>query len=515
MSKFSILNKSNKKVDAKSGGQTEKEGAIHIDKDFTHAMITGQTGCGKTTSAILPIMDDRIKSKYGLLIFDYKGGEHFKIKYLAKKYKRLKDVVMINVPWGERINITAEASEKLLQNFFKLSFGGKNDPFWANMATGIALKSISLLASIDEFNKSGFCELMRGRLEDATPNIKNLFKHTQAISNFRVFYDTVKEYKNYIRNGSDVLKSFQNFKNDPADLRAEVAKNIHKLIAVKDKVSSFLETFSEYAYCANHDTREQKEKFYGNYSFMLLALQDLADSKFLNHDGASISSLLNDGKIVIINCAGLNDNATELMINSTLSNLVKRIAKSDKNPVSVFIDEAQRVLNGSTDLYADVLREAKVELILAFQNEDILKQSIGGEARYKELVGNLSHQYFFKNSQKQYADGANRDFSKLSSFEYYHEGQIYKAKPMFIKENDLLKAELAFQKLHNIASAYTTENIAEDEVLIYNEELYRANNSFICKRISDGSIRQVIYLNERTKNELDELFKSDEYLYIA
>ena len=88
MSKFSILNKSNKKVDAKSDGQTEKEGAIHIDKDFTHAMITGQTGCGKTTSAILPIMDDRIKSGYGLLAFDYKGGEHFKIKYLAKKYKR-------------------------------------------------------------------------------------------------------------------------------------------------------------------------------------------------------------------------------------------------------------------------------------------------------------------------------------------------------------------------------------------------------------------------------------------
>lgn len=515
MSKFSILNKSNKKVDAKSGGQTEKEGAIHTYKDFTHAMITGQTGCGKTTSAILPVMEDRIKSGHGLLAFDYKGGEHFKIKYLAKKHKRLKDVVMINVPWGERINITAEASEKLLQNFFKLSFGGKNDPFWANMATGIASKSISLLASIDEFNKSGFCELMRGRLEDATPNIRNLFKHTQAISNFRVFYDTVKEYKNYIRNGSDVLKSFQNFKDDPADLRAEVAKNIHKLIAVKDKVRSFLETFSEYAYCANHDTREQKEKFYGNYSFMLLALQDLADSKFLNHDGASISALLNEGKIVIINCAGLKDSVTELMINSTLSNLVKRIAKSDKKPISVFIDEAQRVLNSSTDLYADVLREAKVELVLAFQNEDVLKHSLGGDVKYKELVGNLSHQYFFKNSQKQYADGTNRDFSGLNVFEYYHDGKIYKAKPIFINETDLLKAELAFQKLYNVASSYAAENIAEDEVLIYNEELYKAANAFTCKKVSDGSVREIIYLDERAKSELDELFESDEYLYIA
>ena len=510
MSKFSILNKSNKKAGAKSCSQIEKESAIHIDKDFTHAMITGQTGCGKTTSAILPVMEDRIKSGHGLLAFDYKGGEHFKIKYLAKKHKRLKDVVMINVPWGERINITAEANEKLLQNFFKQSFGGKNDPFWANMATGIASKSISLLASIDEF-----CELMRGRLEDATPNIRNLFKHTQAISNFRVFYDTVKEYKNYIRNGSDVLKSFQNFKDDPADLRAEVAKNIHKLIAVKDKVRSFLETFSEYAYCANHDTREQKEKFYGNYSFMLLALQDLADSKFLNHDGASVSALLNEGKIVIINCAGLKDSVTELMINSTLSNLVKRIAKSDKKPISVFIDEAQRVLNSSTDLYADVLREAKVELVLAFQNEDVLKHSLGGDVKYKELVGNLSHQYFFKNSQKQYADGTNRDFSGLNVFEYYHDGKIYKAKPIFINETDLLKAELAFQKLYNVASSYAAENIAEDEVLIYNEELYKAANAFTCKKVSDGSVREIIYLDERAKSELDELFESDEYLYIA
>ena len=62
MSKFSILNKSNKKAGAKSCSQIEKESAIHIDKDFTHAMITGQTECtlngsglavGRTVAAIL------------------------------------------------------------------------------------------------------------------------------------------------------------------------------------------------------------------------------------------------------------------------------------------------------------------------------------------------------------------------------------------------------------------------------------------------------------------------------
>lgn len=76
---------------------------------------------------------------------------------------------------------------------------------------------------------------------------------------------------------------------------------------------------------------------------------------------------------MIINAQGLKDNVIELMLNSTLSSMTRRISDEYKVPVSIFIDEAQRVLNSQTDLHADVLREAKVELILAFQNEDVLK----------------------------------------------------------------------------------------------------------------------------------------------
>ena len=61
--------------------------------------------------------------------------------------------------------------------------------------------------------------------------------------------------------------------------------------------------------------------------------------------------------------------------------MAQRIANEEKVPVSIFIDEAQRVLNPSTDLHADVLREARVELILAFQNEDVLKSSLGSDSR--------------------------------------------------------------------------------------------------------------------------------------
>ncbi|WP_089188434.1 type IV secretory system conjugative DNA transfer family protein [Campylobacter sputorum] len=71
---------------------------INIDENFTHAMIVGETGSGKTTSAILPHLKDRIEKGWGVLVYDYKGGEHKKIKHLALKCGRLKDVVMINVP---------------------------------------------------------------------------------------------------------------------------------------------------------------------------------------------------------------------------------------------------------------------------------------------------------------------------------------------------------------------------------------------------------------------------------
>ena len=35
---------------------------IEVPKDFTNAMFFGRTGSGKTTGAILPVMEDRIKS---------------------------------------------------------------------------------------------------------------------------------------------------------------------------------------------------------------------------------------------------------------------------------------------------------------------------------------------------------------------------------------------------------------------------------------------------------------------
>ena len=78
---------------------------IIFPKDFTNGIVFGRTGSGKTSCAILPNIEDRIESDYGLLIYDFKGNLHLQTKYLAQKYNKLSDVIEIGKPWGKNINL--------------------------------------------------------------------------------------------------------------------------------------------------------------------------------------------------------------------------------------------------------------------------------------------------------------------------------------------------------------------------------------------------------------------------
>ena len=81
--------------------------------DFRHALCVGETGCGKTTSFMLPNIADRIKAGHGMLIMDFKGNLHEQVKVLAEQQNRLIDVVEIGVPWGTSINLFQNMSRTL------------------------------------------------------------------------------------------------------------------------------------------------------------------------------------------------------------------------------------------------------------------------------------------------------------------------------------------------------------------------------------------------------------------
>ncbi|MEH1011494.1 hypothetical protein QM027_13475 [Campylobacter concisus] len=62
----------------------------------------------------------------------------------------------------------------------------------------------------------------------------------------------------------------------------------------------FIQAFKEYEGVRN-DEESQKARLFSNYTFMLFALQSIADDEMLNYHGNSISKLLNEGKIVVVN----------------------------------------------------------------------------------------------------------------------------------------------------------------------------------------------------------------------
>ena len=62
MSKFSIINQNTQNKIVARATQ-----AVSLEKNFTHAMITGETGSGKTTAAIFPLLEDRIKEGHGII----------------------------------------------------------------------------------------------------------------------------------------------------------------------------------------------------------------------------------------------------------------------------------------------------------------------------------------------------------------------------------------------------------------------------------------------------------------
>ncbi|CAD7289036.1 hypothetical protein [Campylobacter suis] len=500
MPKFSLLS---------TNSNTQNQ-VISLDKDFTHAMITGQTGSGKTTSAILPILDERIKAGHGILAFDYKGSEHLKIKALARRHKRMKDVVMINVPWGKNVNIASEADESILIKFFSKIFGAKSDPFWANMATSLATKNLTILKVIKEFHHmgfSGFYSATSSALKkEFEPSMANLFNYTQNITQFKKLYNKVQKYQDLLSDPKDTMSKFHpNLSTqEKKSLLSSTPEAICVLECLEKIAKDYLDTFEEYN-DINNPNLEQKEKFYGNYSFMLLALTEIADSELLNSSDTHISQLLNDGKIVIINSQNLSNHVLELMLNSVLSSMIKRIGQDEKKPISIFIDEAQRVISEESDLHADVLREAQAELILAFQNEDVLKNSLGSDTKYKQLVGNLSHQYFFKNSQKQYAGGEYKSFSNLEKFECYYGGETFKTEPLFISVNEQLKAEYIYQILNRVQRDYGDKRLKSRDILVYNEAIYKNYRQLIVKNIRGGQARFCVHLSNQSKHRLNRL----------
>ena len=490
-----------------SSNKAKKGKELIVPKLYTHSCAVGQTGCGKTTSYIYPNLNERISLNDGILVMDYKGKEHNAVKLFAKRHNRLNDVLEIGKPWGESINIIKYMSEANLEDFIVGILGlndGKND-YWSSAGTNLGIACLNIIGKLEDLiaamnkleNKDSLIHNCfrtnlkidnkdRGYLKGipTLKNLKSLYEITASTDSIKLFISNLDPLCMHIEKGiQDTIF------NDDVDMELEDINNKYKdvlelLCLLEDSIKKYypvLETF-------------QKDKSSTNFSSILSALNKplagFATKDYLNGDSFDVIDALNSSKIVVVNTQELSEVVLANYSYSIFKELQKRVTKNSVCDIAVFIDEAQRVVSKEFDLPIDVLREAKVELFLSYQNEDLMIEKIGISA-YQALYKNLSHRFVFKNNEI--------GLSKLKSFEYKDlskkdSTKTRVSKPIFLEDKELFDVEKEYQdslKLHDkygIDEKYKNMILVSDVSLFdkYQVVLKDENSNNIIVNISKG-----------------------------
>lgn len=177
----------------------------------------------------------------------------------------------------------------------------------------------------------------------------------------------------------------------------------------------------------------------------------------------------------------------------------KRTRSTHIHPISIFIDEVQRVVSANTDLPIDVFCEAKVDLFLATQNSALLKERLK-EEKFNALMGNLTQKFYYRSSTDESLE-SELSLKELNAFEYlcskddYFE--IHTAKGMFLDKDKLLLIEFRYQRYKKVLENFLYKHMKEQLVLAYDTRLYKRN--------------KVIVIDIKTKRErvLDSLTKEN------
>ncbi|MBA3025266.1 MAG: hypothetical protein FP820_02525 [Sulfurimonas sp.] len=464
-----------------SASVNTKISSIIVPETFTHSIAFGQTGCGKTTSFIYPNLQERIKNGHGILVYDYKGKEHSSVKFLAQEAGRLIDVIEVGKPWGESINLLENMNEEELDLFFDNVLSHNDDnKYWHNSAKSMGQSVLKVLKAIEGFANSmqmvdknfytttkvlnaGYPYPLK-RTFASLVKVCNTF---ESISKFVENLDALLLYSQQL-----IVKSLKKKASENPDIKRARA-SYTKLVKSKERLGECINGTRDSLESFGKDSNENlTQNILGS---LIAPLLSLSQNPFFNTNSFDIVKALNEGKIVVINTQALSNAALESLNNVVLNELSQRTRSLSINPVSVFIDEAQRVLSKSTDLPVDVLREAKVDIFLATQNSALLKSRLG-EEKFDALMGNLTAKFYFKNSKEEESPSACL-LNSFATFEYITHEDNYEnsqsSEPVYISMSQKLAVEKIYQKRLNVLSDFAYTNRRKSIVLEYVPRLYK------------------------------------------
>lgn len=524
-----------------------------VKDEFTHALCIGETGSGKTTGFILPNIKDRIAKKHGILVYDFKGNLHLGVKKLALEADRLGDVIEIGTPWGKKTNpfeyMTIKEIYTLL--FALISQKDTEGVFWHSAAATLGSNIVRVVRRIgkvkESFEQLGveFPKLSFRYSVDFNDKISKIEHAAMPVSDYHAegfeypvsasfasLYSCVRTVKKLcmFTDGHPMLVAFlkdklvsafaSKMKKEFANQNIEsewpaVQKGFEEaLLRIEELDNSFamLDSYKSMAVSISDD-------FSGNYGVIFSlesSLKHFYDYSFFSEHECDIIEELNVGKIVVVNTSLLTNQMINALNQSLVLNLSKRAKQPRKTPVSIFIDEANRVVDKNTELATDILREAKVELILAIQNESQMVYKMGIE-RYKELKGNLTEQVIFRNNDENHMQKTDKDVERLATHTYLASElkEVLACEPIFFAEDELLSAEHEYQKsLSVVAELLAMNKITEPTIAVFDDIVFERDDCVYLENIATKDMQKVIFRSESDyKNAREELAKIYKYVF--
>ncbi|QSZ42211.1 TraM recognition domain-containing protein [Sulfurimonas aquatica] len=461
--------------------ETCLEDLIMVPETFTHSIAFGQTGCGKTSSFIYPNLKNRLELGHGILVYDYKGKEHFSVKVLAESLGRLDDVVEIGKPWGKSINIIQNMDEDELDKFFSnILSHGKDGKYWENSAKSLGQSVLKVLKSVEDFcieyESIETDEKERSALKSkiSVPTKKTIASLVEICSTFENLCDFINKLEKTQRHMENLIEeSLQKNLKETQDIKL-LKQKYTRLIREKEKFKTVLEDTQVSLDSFGKDSNENlTQNIMGS---LISPLVSLSQNIMFNTNSFDIASALNQGKIIVVNVESMSDVVVESLNNTILYELSKRTNKMNLHPISIFIDEIQRVVSKNSDLPIDVFREAKVDLILATQNSALLKDKLEDE-KFEALMGNLTQKYYFKSSSDEEINSIN-ELRVLEGFEYLCSSDDYSkvqcSTPIFITESEKLKIEYKYQKELKVLFHFLYVQQDKPYVLNYDARLFKS-----------------------------------------
>ena len=385
-----------------------------VPNDFRHALCIGETGCGKTTSFMLPNISDRIEKNYGMLIIDIKGNLHSDVKVVASNNDRLNDVIEIGVPWGHKINIFENISRSLFLNTLSDVYGSSDDKFWSNAALSIAGLIYDIIDIAE--NLSYISKDFNYRSFNYCINSETMNNIVSSIHSLDIFIIDCKFYATALL--EDILpKQKDKISDDDIYLINQFGQEFNELV---NKLKNFYNDID-----VDSPAAGSGGVFFSLRNIISAFSQDGFDGK------DELKELLEDGKIVIIHANNYDETVSLALMNILYKRLLIR---DNERPITLFIDEFQRSVSKDNIPYIDLFREMNVELIAAMQNLQQLENKLE-DTKSDELLGNILHNYEYANHRE----------NSLDTFEFIYKSKKAKAKAMFLKEEEKVLAQVKWQ----------------------------------------------------------------------